>query len=183
MDQEPQKPAGTATFWECLGTYRDQLGSPQFASGILDECEATGDKASQLARLHVLAAEGFEEQATWLAARAERVDAYERGAYGEPLVNGVMLTVLVATTLGFSLVVLTRMRVAGAVLLVVTLGLNAAFVRMWRRPPYGYEGEYRKPWDDIASLARHRAEQARRASLVTGVPAQDLPTSKGERLP
>jgi hypothetical protein len=63
----------------------------------------------------------------------------------KPLVNGVMLTMLVTTTLGFSIAVLLHMAVIGAVLLVVSLGLNALFVRMWRRPPYRYEAEYRKP--------------------------------------
>jgi hypothetical protein len=121
--------------------------------------------ANQLARLHLLAAERFEQRAQRLAARAEWFDAYERGAYSEPPVNGVMLTVLMTTTLGLSFVVLLRMWVIGAVLMVVSLGLNALFVRLWRRPPYRYEAEYRKPWDDAASLARDRAEQARKASI------------------
>ncbi len=65
------------------------------------------------------------------------------------------------------------MPAVGGVLLVAVLGLNAIFVRMWRRPPYRYEGEYRKPWDDAASLTRQRAEQARRAAVTVGGPDQD----------
>jgi hypothetical protein len=167
------------TFSERLEAYRDQLEDPGFACGLLDEGGTTSDLASQLARLHSLAADRFEEQAVTLAARGEWVDAYERGAYTEPLVNSVMLTVLMTTTLGFSIVVLLRMRVAGAVLLIMSLALNAIFVRMWWRPPYRYEAEYRKPWDDAASLARGRAEQARRASLAVGGPVQNAPSTKG----
>jgi hypothetical protein len=166
MGQEPRELTDMGTFWEYLGAYRQQLEDPGFASGLLDEGGATGDMASQLGHLHSLAAEGFEERAARFAAKAESVDAYERGAYSEPLMNGVMLTVLVTTTLGFSVVVLLRMRVAGAILLVVTLGLDTIFVRMWRRPPYRYEAGYRRPWDDAANLARDRAQQARNASQM-----------------
>lgn len=173
---------GTGSFWECLSAYRDQLEDPGFASGLLDEGGAIGGTVSQLARLHSLAAERFEEQAVRLAAKAERVDAYEQGAYGEPLVNAVMLTVLMTTTLGFSTLVLLRMRglvgvLFGAVLFVVTLGLNAIFVRMWRRPPYSYEAEYRTPWDGAANLARDRAQQARKASLAGDVAVQNPPST------
>lgn len=176
--QEPQKLPDMGTFSELLCGYRQQLGDPGFASGLLDE-PGTGHMASQLARLHSLAAERFEEEAVRLAAAAERVDAYELGAYGEPLVNGVMLAVLMTTTLGFSIVVLLRMRLIGAVLLVVSLGLNAIFVKMWRRPPYRYEAEYRKRWDDAASLARGRAEQARKATLAVGGRVQSVPSTEG----
>jgi len=188
IGQEPQKLPDVGTFWECLGAYREQLGDPGFASGLLDEGKATGDTASQLARLHSLAAERFEEQAVRLAAKADGVDAYEQGAYSEPLVNGVMLTVLMTTTLGFSTLVLLRMRgfggvLFGAVLFVVTLVLNVIFVKMWRRPPYRYEAEYRKPWDDAASIARGRAEQAKRASLGVDSHIQDPRSTVRDNLP
>ena len=106
----------------------------------------------------------------------------------EPLVNGVMLTVLMVTTLGFSTLVLLRMRglvgvLFGAVLLVVTLALNAIFVSMWRRPPYKYEAEYRRPWDDASSIARGRAEQAKRASLGVGAEVQDPRSTVRDNLP
>jgi uncharacterized membrane protein len=133
--------------------------------------------SSQLARLHSFAAERFEERATRFAVKAEWVDAYEQGAYGEPAVNGVMLTVLMTTTLGFSTVVLTRMPIIGAILLAVSLGLNVVFVRMWRRPPYRYEAEYRKPWDDAALREESRAEQARIASIFARGTLCDLPTA------
>jgi hypothetical protein len=158
----------SSTFWENLGTYRDALEDPGFGSGLVEETKTGDETASQLARLHSLAAERFEERATRMAARAEWLDAYERGAYGEPAVNTVMLAVLMITTLGFSIVVLLRMGVIGTIILAVSLALNALFVRMWRRPPYRYEGEYRKPCDHAASLARDRAERARKASLFVG---------------
>jgi hypothetical protein len=154
-----------STFWECLGIYRDELDDPGFASGLVEEGGGTDEAGNRLARLHSLAAERFEQRATRFAAKAERVDAYERGAYGEPPVNGVMLTILMTTTLGFSIVVVLRMGLIGGMILAVSLGLNALFVRMWRRPSYQYEAEYRKPWDEAASLARDRADQARKASI------------------
>jgi hypothetical protein len=174
MGQAPREPLSVGTFREHVAAYRGQLGDPGFAGGLLAESGTTSDLGDQLARLHSLAAERFEEQAVGLAERAEWVDAYERGAYGEPPVNGVMLTVLMTTTLGFSTVVLLRMRLVGAILLAVSLGLNAVFVWMWRRPSYRYEAEYRKPWDAAANLARERADQARRASLVVGGHVQVL---------
>lgn len=188
MGQEPRELPDTGTFWECLGAYREQLEDAGFASGLLDEGGATGDMVSQLARLHSLAAERFEERAMRSAAKADWVDAYERGAYGEPLMNGVMLTVLMTTTLGFSIVVLLRMRgfwpvLFGAVLLVVTLEVNAIFVRMWRRPPYKYEADYRRPWDDAASLARDLAQQARKASLAVDVQVQNLRSAERGKQP
>ncbi len=155
----------SSTFWESLGAYRDELEDPGFARGLVEDAGIIDETASKLARLHSLAAERFEERATRFASTAELVDAYERGAYYEPPINGVMLTILMTTTLGFSTAVLTRMPVIGAVLLAVSLGLNVVFVKMFRRPPYRYEGEYRKPWDDAASLARARAEEARKASI------------------
>jgi hypothetical protein len=180
---EPRELPDTGSFYEFLSAYRDQLEDPGFASGLPDEGGATGDTASQLARLHSLAAERFEEQAVRHAAKAEWVDAYEQGAYGEPLMNGVMLTVLMTTTLGFSTLVLLRMRglggvLFGAVLFVVTLGLNAIFVKMWRRPPYSYEAEYRRPSDDAANLARDRAQQARTASFAGDVAVQNPPSAE-----
>lgn len=164
MAQEHRELADVGTFGKYLGAYREQLEDPGFASGLLDEGRATGDMASRLARLHSLAAGRFEERATRLTAEAERVDAYERGAYSEPLVSSVMLTVLVTTTLGFSIVVLLRIRVVGVIPLVVTLGMDMVFVRMWRRTPYKYEADYGRRWDDAANLARDRAQQARNAS-------------------
>ena len=155
----------SSTFSECLGAYRDELEDAGFASGLVEEGGITNETASQLARLHSLAADRFQERATRFAAMAGSVDAYEQGAYGEPPVNGVMLTVLMTSTLGFSTVALLRMGLIGAVVLVPSLGLNAVFLKMWRRPPYRYEAEYREPWDDAASLARDRAEQARKASI------------------
>ena len=155
----------SSTLWEWLETYRDELEDPGFASCLVEKSGATDDMANQLARLHSLAADRFEERATGFAAKAELVDAYERGAYGEPPVNGVMLTVLMTSTLGFSVVVLTRMGLIGAIILTLSLGLNALFIRMWRRPPYRYEAEYRKLWDDAASLARERVDRAAKASI------------------
>jgi hypothetical protein len=158
----------SSTYWQWLGNYRDALEEPDFAKGLVDEGGTASERANQLARLHLLAAQRFEERATRLAVQADRVDAYERGAYDEPPVNGVMLTVLMTTTLGFSIVVLLRMGAIGAIPLVLSLGLNAVFVRLWRRRPYRYEAEYRRPWDDATSVARDRAEQARKASIFAG---------------
>jgi hypothetical protein len=165
------------SYWECLGTYRDELDDPGFASVLVEATGAAGEMSRQLPQLHLLAAERFEERAAQFAVKAEWVDAYERGAYEEPPVNGVMLTVLMTTTLGFSIVVLTRMPLIGAILLAVSLALNVVFVRMWRRPPYQYEAEYRKLWDDAAALEKGRAEQARIASIFARGALLDLPTA------
>jgi hypothetical protein len=160
----PANPAEMG-FWEHLRAYRDALEDPGFGTDLVPGQAAMGGMAGGLASLHALAAERFEERAAGLAAKADWVDAYESGAYGEPLVNGIMLTVLMTTTLGFSLVVLTRMPRVGVAFLIVTLALNVLFVRMWRRPPYKYEGDYRKRWDDASAQAQGRAEQARQASI------------------
>jgi hypothetical protein len=142
-----------------LDTYRRQLDDPRFAEELLAPSD---DQRSRLSDLHHSAALHFERQAARLSEQAELVDAYEHGAYGSPAIDTVTLSV-VPITIGFSIDVLLTYRnlAVGAALLGLSLIVDAVVVYWWRRPPYSYTGEYRKPSDDAAALALQRAGQAR----------------------
>jgi hypothetical protein len=157
-----------------LATYRRQLGDPHFGHELL---APGGDQPARLSDLHHSAALHFEEQAAKLSEQAELVDAYEQGAYGSPAIDTVTLSV-VPTTVGFSIAVLLIYRnlAVGAVLLVISLLVDAVIVYWWRRPPYSYTGEYRTPSDDAVALARQRASQAR---LDADLGPPRLPIPKG----
>jgi hypothetical protein len=142
-----------------LDTYRRQLDDPHFGQELLAPSD---DQPTRLTDLHRRAALHFEREAARLSERAEFVDAYERGAYGSPAIDTVTLSVI-PITVGFSSDVLLTYRnpAVGAVLLVTSLIVGAIVVYWWRRPPYSYTGEYRKPSEDAAALALQRASQAR----------------------
>ena len=142
-----------------LDTYRRQLDDPHFGQELLAPSD---DQPTLLSDLHRRAALHFDRQAAKLSEQAEFVDAYEQGAYGSPAIHAVTLSV-VPITVGFSIDVLLTYRnlAVGAVLLVTSLIVDAVVVYWWRRPPYSYTGEYRKPIDDAAALALQHASQAR----------------------
>lgn len=161
-DQGREDGSAVEQFRLALATYRDQLGDPQFASDLDAE---SAEPERRLARLHAAAARQFELEAISLASRANAVDAYEQGAYGDPPVNGMLLGGLMFSTLGFSVAVLIVYGVVGIVLLAMSACLNVVLVHMWRRTPYRYTGEYRKRWDDAAAVASERSARANSGAL------------------
>lgn len=154
-------------FAEALAVYRDQLGDDDFGVWLEQEVDAGANVERGLTLLHSSAAEHFQRQAQRYASRADAVDAYEQGAYGDPPVNGTLLGIVLTATLGFSFAVIVVYGIVGVVLMVMSLCVDVVLVRMWRRPPYRYTGEYRQHWEHAASVAVSRAERAKRGLFPT----------------